>query len=366
MAPAAGAVALFIQDLQLGGAERVVVNLANGFAAAGKPVHVVLVRPGGVLATTLDVRVTVTVLGTSRTLACVPALARWLDRHRPSLLAAHLENAAIAAIAARLLTRTWRGPVAVVEHALPDRTWATAQGKDRWIARGAAAMYPLADVLVTVSRSASDYWSQRLGRRCPHRVVIPNPIVDDSFPRRLASDPNPPFPPGPSTWIIGLGRQVAVKEWPVLIQAMTDPRLRGASLALLGDGPEATELAALVQRLGLTERVWMPGAVADPLPYLARGQVLALPSPREGFGNVVVEALAAGLPVVAMHGSGGPEEILDDHRYGRLVPPGNPTALAAALAELLLPSPGVDQRRARAEEYRIETAVARYAALAAP
>lgn len=366
MAGSSGAVALFIQDLQLGGAERVVVNLANGFVAAGLPVHVVVVRSGGALAASLDPRVPVSVLGNSRTMACLPPLVRWLEQHRPRLLVAHLENAAIAAIAARWLARSWWGRVAVVEHALPSRTWATAQGKDRWIARVAGWAYPWADVLITVSQRAADTWTTRLGNRCPPVVVIPNPIVDATFPARLASPPCPPLPAGTRPWIIGLGRLARVKEWPVLLQALAEPRLSGAALALLGDGPEAPALAQMAQQLGIADRVWMPGAVSDPLPYLAQARVLALPSPQEGFGNVVVEALAAGLPVVAIQGSGGPEEILDHGRYGRLVQPGDPVALANALADLLEDAPGADQRRARADDYRISRAVARYQALVAP
>ena len=92
---------------------------------------------------------------------------------------------------------------------------------------------------------------------------------------------------------------------------------------------------ALAQELGLADRVLFAGFIADPAPYYAHGDIFVLPSRWEGFGHVIVEAMACGLPVVAFDCPYGPADILGSGEGGVLVPPEDVDALAAAIDRLL-------------------------------
>ncbi|HJO35851.1 MAG TPA: glycosyltransferase, partial [Gammaproteobacteria bacterium] len=99
-----------------------------------------------------------------------------------------------------------------------------------------------------------------------------------------------------------------------------------------------------------------------PYPYLAHASLFALSSRWEGFGNVLVEALALGTPVVATDCRSGPREILADGALGPLVPPGDAEALAAAMAQVLTAPLPATRLRAGAERYTLAASVADYTA----
>ena len=109
-----------------------------------------------------------------------------------------------------------------------------------------------------------------------------------------------------------------------------------ACLVILGEGRMRERLERLIAELNLQGRVFLPGYVADPYPWYRSADLFVLSSLWEGFGNVVVEALECGVPIVSTEGAGGPREILDNGRYGRLVPPGNPALFAKAMTEALM------------------------------
>ena len=117
---------------------------------------------------------------------------------------------------------------------------------------------------------------------------------------------------------------------------------------ILGKGPERERLEAEVRRLGLEGRVDMPGYAAEPWDAYAKAKCFVLSSQSEQFGNVIVEALAYGLPVVST-AAVGPKEILDGGKFGRLVPIGDDAALAAAINDALDDPGDPAKRRARAD-----------------
>ncbi|MBK1733239.1 hypothetical protein CKO41_15925 [Thiococcus pfennigii] len=125
-------------------------------------------------------------------------------------------------------------------------------------------------------------------------------------------------------------------------------RTRPARLMILGDGPERPALEAQARRLGIDADVALIGFVSDPLPYMAQADLFVLSSRYEGLGNVLVEAMAVGCPVVSTDCPSGPREILEDGHHGPLVPVENAEMLAEAMAEHL------DQTR-RAEDLEAAT-----------
>ena len=104
---------------------------------------------------------------------------------------------------------------------------------------------------------------------------------------------------------------------------------------ILGEGPDRERIRAVAEAEGIAEQIALPGRVDNVFPYLSRASVFALASLFEGFGNVLVEALACGRPVVSTDCPVGPREILGDGRLGRLVPAGDVAALAQAIEAAL-------------------------------
>lgn len=136
--------------------------------------------------------------------------------------------------------------------------------------------------------------------------------------------------------LICVGRLDAVKGQATLLRALVQVAAAQPAVLLLlaGDGPERPRLTALAAELGVADRVRLLGARDDVPRLLALGELFVLPSLQEGMPNAVLEAMAAGLPVVGTAVGGVPELVVDGET-GVLVPPGDATALADALLALL-------------------------------
>jgi glycosyltransferase involved in cell wall biosynthesis len=166
---------------------------------------------------------------------------------------------------------------------------------------------------------------------------IPNPVDVADVRLKAAEEPEQrDLLSGTMPVILGVGRLARQKNFGLLIRAFSRLRKeRPARLLLLGSGPERERLESLVAALSLEEDVLMPGMVRNPFPYMARADVFALSSEEEGFGLVLVEAMAIGLPIVATRCPGGPSEILEEGKCGILVSTGDEVEMANALNELL-------------------------------
>jgi glycosyltransferase involved in cell wall biosynthesis len=167
--------------------------------------------------------------------------------------------------------------------------------------------------------------------------------------------------------VLAVGKLKARKGHDVLLRAFARLRAgRDARLLILGEGPERGELAALAASLGIAADVDLHGFVPNPMAYMARASVFALPSRREGLPNVLIEALACGAPIVATRCPSGPDEILQGGRYGALVPVDDAAAFARALEATLDAPPRRDVQRQGAAGFSLDAAVERYRAVLLP
>jgi len=307
------------------GGERPPVDVGVGYRLtearyAPRRLQVLAHRPGGL---------PVALAARGWPVALVPALLAGLTvcslraASRADLLHANWTASAVAAIVGSLGRRpvvtTLRGDdVARAERSRLDRL--ALQRVVRWSA-----------AVVTVSRSLRDRMVDRYPDQASKIVFIPNGVAEIFY--RAGERRVDPTPGGPR--LIAVGSLIRRKNFEAAIEAIARCRDPRTSLELIGSGPCETRLRERAGRLGVGDRVRFlgtkrPEEVAE---RLAAATALVLPSLAEGRPNVVLEAMAAGLPVVASD-LPGVRELVESDRTGWLVPPGDATALAARMDEL--------------------------------
>jgi glycosyltransferase involved in cell wall biosynthesis len=327
-------VALFLPNLAGGGAERVFAVLAEGLAAGGIETEMVLADAEGPHLAAVRATVPVIDLHAGSTRQSVLPLARYLRRRRPDVLVAALGHANVVAVWARSLARVETAVVVTHHLGLPTRS--SSFGSRLWFALR-ARFYPWADAIVAVSQDMAVDLARSIGVDRDRIEVIHNPVIaPDLLTLGDAEVSHPWLAPGQPPVVVGIGRLERQKDFPTLVRAVGLLRHeRPLRLIILGEGDERPALEALVRELGLQDDVALPGFVDNPYAFLSRAGVFALSSIYEGLPTVLIEALALGTPVVSTDCRTGPREILENGRLGRLVPIGQPQALAAAIATTL-------------------------------
>jgi glycosyltransferase involved in cell wall biosynthesis len=339
-------VAICLPNLGGGGAERVVLTLAADLAARGHKVDLVLIKAVGELLPLVPDGVRVVDLKAHRILGALLPLTRYLREERPDALHAQMWPVTVIAIMAHRLARS-RAKLVISEHTTLSRQ--VRGGVQRrlleWTTR---FFYPLADVRTACSAASADDLAELSGIARDRIEVVYNPI---SLPRRIAVNPNiEAFWKGGGPRIITVGSLSTVKNQALLLRAFARLADQRASLVILGEGELRLDLERLAAELGIADRLAMPGFVIDPWPYLAMAQLFVLSSDYEGFPLALVEAMHVGLKIVSTDCLSGPSEILDNGRYGRLVPCGDADALAAAMDAALADPADSNRMQGRAAE----------------
>lgn len=390
-------IALFMNSLMVGGAERVVLSLVRGLARCGTyrgtyRVDVVLGARKGPLVADVPPDVRVVELGTASSalawtsllrlpwttarrlpaallgrklpsaLRCLPRLVRYLQDERPDAVFTTLPYNNIALLWAAALAGTPTRTV-VREANMPSIDIPRgARAFDRLLPDLMRAWYPAAHGIAAVSEGVARDLARFTGMDAQRITAIPNPLDLQRIQAR-AGEPldDDWFSPGAPPVIVAAGRLAPQKDYPMLLRAVA--RLaagRQVRLLILGEGSERPALEHLAESLGINEQVRMPGAVDNPFKFVGRAAVFALSSAWEGWPNVLAEALACGCPVVSTACPSGPDELLAGGTWGRLVPVGDDAAMARALSETLDDprDPGRLQERARA--FSLDAAVDRY------
>jgi len=357
-------VMVYVPQLHMGGGETSMLRLAAALARAGLQVSLVVNRQGpGDLPVPPELGVIS--LGSPGTLGAVRRLAALLREHRPQVLLSGFPHTNLAAVAAVALAGV---PCRCVlsEHA-PLSQQISTQGGWRYRALPALVrwLYPKADAVVAVSGGVADDL-RRLGGPGLKLEVIHNPVLDNTHPPVTPLADLHPWLLNPAVRVVlSVSRLSPEKDLPVLLLAFARLHARQPQLRLLmaGDGPERDRLQAWVDEHGLQAVVQLPGRVSQPMAWMAQAAVFALSSRFEGFGNVLVEAMAAGVPVVSTDCPVGPREILEDGRHGRLVPVGDAEALATALEAALAQGQPPASARQRAQLFTTARASRAYATL---
>ncbi|WP_197425375.1 glycosyltransferase [Halobacterium sp. CBA1126] len=160
--------------------------------------------------------------------------------------------------------------------------------------------------------------------------------------------------------IVAAGRLTDEKDPDMLVKAFNKLlEQRDARLILLGEGEDRRRLENKIENYDIISKVSMPGFVKNPFRYMRRADVFALSSKWEGFGNVIVEAMACGTEIVATD-CGGPREILVDGKFGKLVEVGNADAMSEAILETIRKDTSNQKLISRAKDFHVEKIIKEY------
>jgi glycosyltransferase involved in cell wall biosynthesis len=296
----------------------------------------------------------------------LPKLVAYLKRERPAVMLSAMKHANVTLLLAALLAHTGV-PVIVSEHSTATVSLGLNPGIKSLVLRLFMKwLYPFAHSVVAVSAGVAED-IRRLLRLDSRRVsVIYNPIVDTKL-LSLVEQPvsHPWLLEKTLPVVLSAGRLTAQKDFETLLRAFSVARQqRPMRLMILGEGELRGDLEAMVRNDGLNEDVALPGFVDNPYAYMRHADVFVLSSRWEGFGNVLVEAMACGVPVISTDCPSGPAEILEDGKWGRLVPVGDAESMAKAILDTL-DDPGPSPKD-RAMEFSVERAANEYLKLLLP
>lgn len=354
-------IAIYVPSLGGGGAERIMTILANSFAARGLAVDLVLAKAKGPYLKDLSDAVRVVDLGSFRVLFSLPGLARYLRRERPRAMLSALSHANVVAVWAKQLARVPTRLVLSERNTLSISTRGVHTWRARllpWLMRHT---YPKADGVVAVSGGVADDLAATIGLRRHDVKVVYNPVVTETLIRQsheVASHAWLNF--GEPPVILAVGRLTAQKDFSTLIQAFALLRKRcAARLVILGEGELRGALERQITELGLIEYVVLLGFIENPFAWMRRSALFVLSSAWEGLPGTLIQAMACAVPVVSTNCPSGPMEILENGKWGKLVPVGDAGALAAAMAATLDETEHPDVAM-RAADFGVDQAVHGY------
>ncbi len=310
------------------------LRFARALAARGHDVELIIGRTDEGLAVPPALGVKLTVFGQPKVRHMAVALWRHLRRAKPEVVFTAEDHLNTLVVLVALAARS-RARISGSSRVSPFDTYSSRWLSKRWLLKQLSRLsFRRADVLTCVSQDMVDQYRTVFGANAPH-VAVYN-IIDDAAARARSSDPvdDPWLAEKRGPVVIAAGTLAPWKGFGDLIEAFADVR-SDARLIILGEGPDRAELEAQIERLGLRDRVKLPGFAHNPINYFARADVFALSSHVEGLPNVLVEAMIAGCTPVATDCPTGPREVLDGGRFGYLVPVRDPTAMAAAIEQAL-------------------------------
>lgn len=355
-------VTIFLPSLAGGGAERCIGIVANGLAARGVQVTLALARAEGPYLADVHPAVRVIDFAVGSAWRALPGLVRELRSQRPAALLSAMNHANVVAALAHRVARS-QARLVLSERAHLGSVLAEFPGPRMRLTRALMRLtYPWAEAVVTVSDGVADDLRQQLALDPRRIATIYNPVVDATLRRKAESAPAHPWLASPTVpVVVAAGRLIAQKDFATLLDAFARVRRqRLARLLILGEGELRGALEAQAVRLGIGADVALPGFDPNPFAAMRAASLFVLSSRFEGLPGVLIQAMACGARVVSTDCPSGPREVLQDGRWGRLVPVGDAQAMAAAIAAAL------DERdppdvRVRAADFSEELAVARYA-----
>ncbi|MGO4917644.1 glycosyltransferase [Pseudogemmobacter sp. W21_MBD1_M6] len=362
-------IAIVLGRLGTHGPSFVRLQLAAEMIRRGYEVDFVIGQDPDNLAQNVPEGCKVHILGTQRPRTFIAKLRDYLKDAQPDgVLASSWPFSAASIIAVKLHNR--RLPVVVSEHADFRTNIEKSREftpKDAWLIKFLSRfIYNRATRIVGVSQGVIDGLCEVSGVKKRKTTTIFNPLRPlqngtEHTPKARIIHGN--FGETEEIRLLSVGRLAPQKGYATMIEALSILKDKGRfRLTIVGEGRLRTALEAQIAHLGLEENVLLAGESHSVSEYYQNADLFLLSSSSEGFGNVLVEALSFGLPIVSTDCQSGPSEILEGGKYGVLTPVGDATAFAAGIEQALANPPNPDLQKSRAAFFSIEAATDQYLA----
>lgn len=340
-----------------GGAEKVIMLIGNELIKLRWDVTFIMTKSEGPYLSQLDHNIEIIELPFNKISMNIFALRKIFKMNSYDILFASMNHVNIISCISHKLSNS-PSVLILSEHSnikeVIDRSgFILAQG----IKLGVKYFYNYSDHIVCVSKKVKSSLASLMNKD-DKISVINNPIEQYGYSKKHEIK-KAPF------YILSIGRLTKVKNYPLLLKSfrhVIDHYKIPAELHILGDGEERNNLESLVTELKLSDIVFFHG-FKNPEKYLNKADLFVLTSNTEGFGNVIVEALSVGLPVISTNCPGGPAEILDNGKYGVLVPVGDYMAIAEEIYREYTATSNtyiIHRRIERAQKYAPSTIVFEY------
>jgi glycosyltransferase involved in cell wall biosynthesis len=351
----------FLHSFEPGGVERIALRLHRAWGALGVDTCMVIGRAEGAMAKDFanpdDILLSDGRIPTAawETLWMILTLPRAIRRAQPDVLFCAGNTYAVVAVAMRLLLGRKCPPiVAKISNDLarrdmiPPFRWAYRQ----WLRIQARCI----DVFVGMAEPMRREIAEAMGIDDSRIAIIHDPAVEDAD----LSDVLPAEAAHDGRRFVAAGRLSSQKNFPLLLHAFAKIAKIEDRLTILGEGPDRGALKTLAQTLGIAGQVELPGFVTDTRRWFADSDTFVLSSDYEGVPAVIIEALAAGRPIVATDCSVSMAELLGNGRFGILTPVGDATALALAMDVIRHQRVDRAEQREYARTFTIERAATAY------
>jgi glycosyltransferase involved in cell wall biosynthesis len=354
-------IGIYLSSFSGGGAEREMIYLANEFSNRGYYVDLIIHRDAGPLSSLVDSKVHQIMINKTY-LHDIFVLSSYMRKQKPSFIVSSMDMPNWFLVLAKLfsLTKTrisWR----IVTHLSASKDNSKSKFPTLY-----KITYPvlskMVNSVVCISNGCKQDFIENyfFGEKSKVSVIY-NPAYIATIHDQIEESFTHQFYKKDLKVIISLGRLGIAKNFETLINAFhlaykEDDSLR---LIILGEGSLKSKLQNIINDLKLNQVISLHGFEINPYKYLAKADLFVLSSIYEGFGNVIVEALALNVPVVSTDCPSGPAEILENGKWGKLVPVGDSASMATAMIETLKKSPK-QETLLRAKEFNIQSVVENY------
>ena len=345
-----------------GGIGHVMLNLMNEMSNYGLDVSILLNNPHIPELDHLDPRIEQIKLGDVSSFKRVVSLARYINDKNPDVILCNREPANRTAVLAKKISNkdvklAFRVGMPM-QQALRRRNFLK-----RWLRQSYIRFsYHRADVVIANAKGVAEDISVVTGIPFSQIKILPNPTVGPLLFKKAKEDIEHPWlKEGEPPVIMGIGRLAKQKDFPTLIKAFAlVNKKRDCRLMILGEGKERRALEQLIEELGISDSVSLYGFCPNPFALLKKASLFVLSSAWEGLPNVLIEAMALGIPLVAADCKSGPREILDGGKYGKLVEVGNVEQMAEAILNTLANPPSKAFLQQGAERYNASKCTYQY------
>ncbi|WP_438864512.1 glycosyltransferase [Neptunicella sp.] len=310
-------IAIILHDLRGGGAEKMMVRLANQLAVEQDEVELVLIGAGGINKALVSAEVKLVELGCQRTLQAFTPLRKYLSQNRPDAILAVLTHInVITALVCWSLGISNRLTVSERNTFSQDRKMNTSvvMRSVYWLAPWIYRC--LTNPVIAVSRGVADDLIACSVVREQDVITAPNPVISEQSLHASCQPAQHPWLQNKNgKVVVAVGRLNHQKGFDLLLQAFADmPHQANCRLVIFGEGELRSALETQIRAMNLTSRVDLAGYIDNPLAEIKQADLFVLSSRFEGSPNGLVEAMSVGTPVVAFDCPHGPREILKPHQ----------------------------------------------------